>query len=113
LRFLIATAIFLVGQLAAWFQSNAGIIGGKLEEHYILIAIILGPIVSVSFAIATRMMYSETESLWAIRFLTFGIGYLIFIPLTWYFLGEEFLTLKNIISFCLCLALMLTQFLMK
>tara|TARA_Y100001972_G_C7566017_1_gene284170 strand:+ start:191 stop:535 length:345 start_codon:yes stop_codon:yes gene_type:complete len=113
LRFLIATIIFIFGQLAAWFQSNAGIVGGKLEENYILLALVLGPVVSLSFAVATRMMYQEVESLWVIRFLTFGIGYLIFIPLTWYFLGEEFLTAKNIISFCLCLALIVTQFLMK
>ena len=64
LRFLIATVIFIVGQLAAWFQSNAGILGGKLEENYILLAIILGPVVSVSFAIATKMMYHEVGSLW-------------------------------------------------
>ncbi len=113
LRFIVATAIFVVCQLAAWFQSNAGVIGGKLEENYILLAFCLGPIVSVGFAVATKMMYHEVGSLWVIRFLTFGIGYLIFIPLTWYFLGEEFLTAKNIISFCLCLALILTQFLMK
>ena len=113
LRFLIATIIFIFGQLAAWFQSNAGIVGGKLEENYILLALVLGPVVSLSFAVATRMMYQEVESLWVIRFLTVGIGYLIFIPLTWYFLGEEFLTAKNIISFCLCLALIVTQFLMK
>tara|TARA_R100001079_G_C4362599_1_gene115679 strand:- start:88 stop:432 length:345 start_codon:yes stop_codon:yes gene_type:complete len=113
IRFIIATIIFIVGQLAAWFQSNAGILGGKLEENYILLAIVLGPVVSLSFAVATRMMYQEVGSLWVIRFLTFGIGYLIFIPLTWYFLGEEFLTAKNVISFCLCLALIVTQFLMK
>ena len=113
LRFLIATIIFTICQLAAWFQSNAGVLGGKLEENYILLAFCLGPFVSVGFAVATKMMYQEVESLWVIRFLTFGIGYLIFIPLTWHFLGEEFLTAKNIISFCLCLALILTQFLMK
>ena len=113
MRILLATLLFTAAQIAAWFQSNAGIVGGKLEENYILLALVLGPVVSLSFAVATRMMYQEVESLWVIRFLTFGIGYLIFIPLTWDFLGEEFLTAKNIISFCLCLALIVTQFLMK
>tara|TARA_E500000318_G_C3539550_1_gene204058 strand:- start:707 stop:1018 length:312 start_codon:yes stop_codon:yes gene_type:complete len=103
----------MVAQVAAWFQSNAGILGGKLQENYILLALMLGPIVSVMFAIATKMLYTEIESLWSVRFLTFGIGYLVFIPLTWYFLGEEMLTAKNIISFILCLTLISVQFLMK
>ena len=40
------------------------------------------------------MLY-ETMPLWSIRFFTFGIGYLVFIPLTWYYLGEEIFTLKR------------------
>jgi hypothetical protein len=45
--------------------------------------------------------------------MTFCIGYLIFIPLTWYFLGEEMLTAKNGISFLLCVSLLLVQAFMK
>ena len=84
-----------------------------MQENYVIIALILGPMVSLSFAVATRMLYAEVESLWLIRFLGFGIGYLVFIPLTWYFLGEEILTTKNIVSFLLCVALISTQFFMK
>ena len=113
MKIFLATCIMIAGQLAAWFQSNSGILGGKMQENYILIALILGPIVSLSFAIATRILYAEVESLWLIRFLGFGIGYLVFIPLTWYFLGEEILTAKNIVSFLLCVALISTQFFMK
>jgi len=112
-KFILSALLFMVAQVAAWFQSNAGILGGKLQENYILLALMLGPIVSVMFAIATKMLYTEIESLWSVRFLTFGIGYLVFIPLTWYFLGEQMLTAKNIISFILCLTLIIVQFLMK
>ncbi len=113
MRILIATLLFTVAQVAAWFQSNSGILGGKLQENYILLALVLGPIVSLCFAVATKMMYAEIDSLWSVRFLTFGVGYLVFIPLTWYFLGEEIFTAKNIISFLLCLTLISIQFFMK
>lgn len=102
-------ALLLVAQIIAWFQSNSGIIGGKLSQHYILFSLTFGPIVSVLFAMATKTMYDSGISLWSIRFLAFGMGYAIFIPLTWYFLGEPVLTYKNGISFILCLALILTQ----
>ena len=84
-----------------------------LCRNFVWIAIVFGPIVSVLFAYGTKVLYAEIESLWSIRFLTFGIGYLVFIPLTWYFLGEEVLTLKNIISFLLCVALISIQFFLK
>ena len=112
-RIFLGAALFSVAQVLAWFQSNSGILGGKLAENFIWIALVFGPIVSVLFAYGTKIMYAEIDSLWAISFLTFGIGYLVFIPLTWYFLGEEILTLKNILSFCLCLTLITIQFIMK
>ena len=78
--------LFVIGQTLAWFQSNSGIIVTEA---------------------------AEVEALWSIRFMTFCIGYLIFIPLTWYFLGEEMLTAKNGISFLLCVSLLLVQAFMK
>ena len=84
-----------------------------MEEHYIGIAIVFGPIVSLLMAYATKAMFEGGITLWSIRFLTFGIGYIVFIPLTWYFLGEEILTFKNILSFVLCVALISTQFFLR
>jgi len=109
----IAGGLFIAAQVLAWFQSNSGIIGGWLEQNYIYVALIFGPIVSVLFATGTKILYTEGMSLWSIRFMTFGLGYLIFIPLTWYFLGEEVLTFKNVISFLLCVGLISTQFLLR
>ena len=104
--------LFTVAQILAWFQSNSGVLSEPFKSNYILIALLFGPIVSVTFAMATVNLY-ESLSLWSIRFLGFAIGYMIFIPLTWYFLGEEIMTLKNIISMVLCVTLLLVQFLMR
>ena len=104
--------LFIFAQTLAWFQSNSGVIGEPFKSNYVYIALLFGPIVSLLFAHATVMLYEHME-LWSIRFVTFGIGYLIFIPLTWYFLGEEVFTLKNIISFMLCCAIISIQFFMK
>lgn len=113
MKIITAALLFGVAQIMAWFQCNSGILGGWLSENYVYVAIVFGPIVSVLFATGTKMMYDTGMSLWSIRFLTFGIGYAIFIPLTWYFLGEETFSVKNIISFVLCVALISTQLLFK
>lgn len=111
-KIIIGVVLFAIAQTMAWFQSNSGILGEPFKSNYLWIALLFGPIVSVLFANATIYLY-ESLSLWSIRFLTFGIGYLIFIPLTWYFLGEQIFTLKNLISFGLCVTLLLVQFLME
>ena len=105
--------LFLVGQTLAWFQSNSGIITEDNATKAIIVAAAFAPVTTLSFAIGTKWMYAEMDSLWSIRFITFGIGYLVFIPLTWYFLGEEMMTAKNGISFLLCVALLLIQAFMK
>ncbi len=112
MRILIGILLFTSAQVLAWFQSNSGIIGEPFKSNYFLIALFFGPIVAVMFSYATIQLYEEMQ-LWSIRFLTFGIGYLVFIPLTWYFLGEEVFTLKNAISFSLCVVLISIQFFMK
>ena len=105
--------LFIIGQIMAWFQSNSGIITEENATRAMFIAACFAPVTTLAFAYGTKFMYSEMDSLWSIRFITFGIGYLIFIPLTWYFLGEEMLTVKNGISFLLCVALLLIQAFMK
>jgi len=105
--------LFIMGQTLSWFQSNSTIVGESFGDKAILFACLTAPLTTLCFAYGTKFLYSEVESLWSIRFLTFGIGYLVFIPLTWYFLGEEILTIKNAVSFLLCVALLATQALLK
>ena len=104
--------LLLIGQILAWFMSNAAVIGGWCEENYIKLAVILSPFASLAFAFATKYMYESGWSLWSIRFTAFGIGYAVFIPLTWYFLGEEIFTLKNTICIALCITIVSLQFLL-
>ena len=105
--------LFAIAQTAAWFQTNGLLIHKWLAEHVILTSVILGPIVGVLFAYGTKAIYSETDALWTARFLGFTSGYLVFIPLTWYFFAETPFTFKNIISLMLCAALMCVQIFMK
>ena len=102
-------ALFIFGQVMAWFQSNSGIITEENATKAMFIAACFAPLTTLAFAYGTKLMYDEMNSLWSIRFITFGIGYLVFIPLTWYFLGEEMFTIKNGISFCLAIVLLLVQ----
>jgi hypothetical protein len=101
-----------IGQILAWFQSNSAILAGENATKALIIAACAAPLTTLSFALGTKFMYEEL-SLWSIRFIAFGIGNIVFIPLTWYFLGEEIFTVKNGASMALCVALLLVQSFME
>ena len=105
--------LFFTAQTVAWFQTNGQLIHEWMSNNVVLTSVILGPIVGTMFAYGTKAIYLETDALWAVRFLAFASGWVVFIPLTWYFLGETPFTLKNIISFVLCVTLICVQLFMK
>jgi len=112
-KFLLAFALFVGGQLLSWFQSNALILGGWLQENFALFIILTAPLVAALFALGSKYAYEYFGDLYAVRFVAFSCGYLVFIPLTYFFFNESFFTPKNIISFFLCSAIIVTQFLFK
>jgi len=109
MKLLYGILLFFTGHVFSWFQSNSTIVGEDMGHKALLFACLTAPLTTLSFAMGTKFMYSSLESLWSVRFISFGVGYLVFIPLTWYFLGEEMLTAKNVVSFFLCVSLLLVQ----
>lgn len=112
-NYMIGFGLLLLAQVISWFQSNLKILPEPFSNNYIIISIVVAPFLSLLFANGVAKLYEIELSLWSIRFITFGFGYLVFIPLTWYFFGEEIITLKNVLSFLLCLALICIQFYLK
>tara|TARA_B110000211_G_C13956453_1_gene498548 strand:- start:524 stop:820 length:297 start_codon:yes stop_codon:yes gene_type:complete len=96
-----------------WFSSNSLIISEWTAKYYILIVLLLSPIAGLGFTLGTSYLYASIDELWAVRFIAFAIGYLIFIPLTWWFFGESPFTIKNVISMLLCITLISVQVLWK
>lgn len=112
-HFIAGFLFYLFAQTIAWFQSNGLLVFEWMAENKMLCALCTGPFIAYFFAIGTEAMYAYFENLWPVRFLGFASGYLVFIPLTWVFFGESPFTLKNLISFLLCCALIATQLLMQ
>lgn len=110
---LIGMTCFAFAQVVAWFSSNSLIISDWTAKHYVMIVLLLSPITGLGFTVGTKYLYANIDELWAVRFFAFAIGYLIFIPLAWWFFGESPFTLKNMISTLLCLALISVQVLWK
>lgn len=113
-KLLLTYFLIIVGaQLVSWYQSNSLILWNWLKENYIPIVVATSPFVGLAFAYGTKVGYEVMGSLWAVRFSAFAIGYLVFIFLAWYHLGENPFSMKNIVTSILCFALLGVQILWK
>ena len=100
-------------QIMSWYQSNSMIMWEWVKQHSLPIIVITSPFIGILFAYATKMGYEVLESLWAIRFSAFAVGYLVFIVLAWIHFDESPFTAKNMITTLLCFSLLGIQIFWK
>jgi len=96
--------------VSIWWATNAQLLEGFSQKKSLLYAVILSIPISLFSFYATRVLYGAVgESLWAVRFIAFGVSYLIFPVMTWYFLGESMFTVKTLACIFLSIIILLIQ----
>lgn len=100
----LGSSLITILHVIIWFSSNGQFIKGNefFSKHGLAFAVCSGPVVAVLGYYGARLIYEAMSgSVWQIRFIGFGLSYLVFPVLTWYLLGEPMWTLKT----GLCIAL--------
>lgn len=112
-KLLLLFALLMLAQVMSWYQSNSMIMWESVKKYSIPIIMFSSPIIGLLFAYGTKMGYEVLESLWAIRFSAFAVGYLVFIVLAWVHFDESPFTLKNLITSLLCFTVLGLQIFWK
>jgi len=110
LSFGCALLVFL--HVLIWFSSNGQFMEGNefFKKHSFLFAICASPIVAALGYYGSRFIHEAmTQSVWQIRFIGFGLSYLVFPVLTWHFLGESMFTLKTMLCISLSILIIFIQ----
>ena len=96
-QLLFGATLFTLMHIGVWWGTNAQFIQGWSHKHALALSLALSiPITLLAF-FASRNLYEALDGqLWAVRFVAFGISYLVFPILTWHFLGESMFTAKTI-----------------
>jgi len=109
---ILGSFLYLLGQIAVWYQINGQFISNWIKEHPWLMSL-LGVPISYIYIYATYYTVQAFDGqLWPQRFIGFSMGMLAFAILTYIHLSEA-LTLKTIITLCLAVAIVLIQILWK
>ena len=97
-KLLLLFVMLVLAQVISWYQSNSMIMWESIKKYIVPVIIVSSPIVGLLFAYCTKMGYEVLESVWAIRFSAFAVGYLVFIALAWIHFEESPFTLKNLLG---------------
>lgn len=109
-KFTIGLALFGLGQVLGFFQLNLRYMYPYWENKGLLTVALFSLPIGLSYYYAWGYVMSGMgESAWASRFVSFGISYLIFPVLTYYFLGESMLSLKTLVCVLLSFIMIYIQ----
>lgn len=105
--------LFFIGQSLVWLQTNGQFVWPIIKKNPIIVSIIGGTVISYTFIQATKYVVDYYDGqLWPGRFIGFATGILAFSLLT-YFIMDESINTKTLISLGLALALMCVQLFWK
>ena len=99
--------LILLLQVLVWVSAN-----GQFSEYFknyntFAICLFLAIPIATCGYFGSKFLYASADSVWSIRFIGFGLSYLVFPFMTWYLLGESMFTIKTILciflSFCIIL----------
>ena len=102
--------LFALVHTCVWFSTNSQFTNiDLLRNNSLMIALVLSIPISLMAMWAAKSGYTALNSIWSVRFLAFGVSYLIFPILTWVLLGESMLTFKTLLCIALSIIIILVQ----
>jgi hypothetical protein len=94
---ILACLCMFTAQACVWFSSNSQIVWDWWADKPLLAAILFGVPASLLFWHGTKYGFAAMNELWGPRFLGFGMSYLTFPILTWWFASESMFTAKTMV----------------
>ncbi len=106
----LAFFFYLLGAIAGFLQQNLQFVDNWWKER-VMLSLVLFSIPIGYFYLKSWTYFVETlGSVWAAKFVFFGLSYVTFPILAYMFLGETPWSLKTIVSFFLSLLIILVQY---
>lgn len=93
----LACLLFAVGQTFGWFHLNSQFVWEWWKDRPIVALLTFSLPAGFCFWVGMKIAYAEMAEVWGPRFLIFGLSYVTFPILTWYFMQESMFTPKTII----------------
>jgi len=108
----ISMLLFATMHGLVWISSNGQFVK-SLQKNSLMICIALAIPTSLAAYYAARLGYAALGSAWSVRFLGFGLSYLVFPLLSWLILNESPFEPKTLTCIALSFVIVALQILWK
>ena len=96
-KLLIAAGLILLGHIAAWYGTYSIFIWKWCKDNINLLPLIFAIPTQYFFLYGMKFTVEELGAVWGARLMGFGLSYLIFPLLTYYYFGENMFAPKTLI----------------
>ena len=105
MQFILFFGTFILLNVLVWISTNAQLIEGANQRSSLVAAIVLAIPISLLAYYGTRVGYDYFGTAWSVRLSVFGISYLVFPFLTYFYLGESPFQVKTML--CILLSIVI------
>jgi|TARA_R100001198_G_C5146833_1_gene158088 hypothetical protein len=108
-KFLLACFLILCGHVVAWYGTYAQFIWTWCKNNVALLPLIFSIPTGYLFLYGMRFAVEEMNEVWGPRLLGFGLSYLVFPFLTYYYFNESMFEPKTMICVTLSVLIVAIQ----
>jgi hypothetical protein len=105
-----AIFMYLCGAVGVFFQHNIQYIIPWWKDKPMITTVVFSIPIGYFYLISWTYFTDHFKSVWSTRFLFFGLSYLVFPVLAYYFLRESPFTMKTVISTILSITIIYIQY---
>jgi hypothetical protein len=109
---LYGVALFLIGQIAVWYQTNGQFLSQWVKEHPFVISLLGVPISYIYIYGSYHLVKAFEGEIWPQRLIGFAIGMLVFSVLTVIHFNQG-ITSKTALTLALAIAIVVIQTIWK
>lgn len=108
-RFWLACSLILVGHLLSWYATYSQFIWQWCRDNLILLPLIFSVPTGYLFTYGMRFLVQEMDEVWGPRLVAFGISYLVFPLLTYWYFDESMFSPKTLVCIFLSITIVIIQ----
>ena len=109
MQFILFFSTFILLNVLVWISTNAQLVEGANQRSTLIAAVVLAIPISLLAYYGTRIGYEYFGTAWSVRLSVFGISYLVFPFLTYFYLNESPFQAKTVLCILLSIAILCVQ----
>lgn len=106
---LLGISLGVFGHMISWFSFNSQFVWDFWKDKPLLATIIFGIPSNLAFWYATMNLTSGIRNVYQVRWVLFGLSFFPMLILTTNLLGQNFFTIKNLLTIILAILIILVQ----